>query len=260
MKKLILTLIMLTFPFTGFAALNFNGTTQYVDITPRINNDEMSIAAWFYKNANDFVNADAIFGGWYWNSNIQLQEGFDLRFFPTNPTLLSLLLVTTNGTTKTQKGSSFNFASISSNGTSTKEWFHVVGTYNKTDGNQRLYVNGVLRDIDLHVAGNTIVPFATTTAGSCYTTQKIGHSCVSTGYFNGRIAEVKLYNRALSNDEIKLLYYGGKIYNGLVGYWPLYNVPNLTYEPDFSGGRHYGVRTATPVPVGHPYKAGKYKK
>src|SRR3989338_5105623 len=41
-------------------ALSFNGTTNYVSV-PRMNYDEITLSAWFYKNANDTTYADAIF-------------------------------------------------------------------------------------------------------------------------------------------------------------------------------------------------------
>lgn len=201
---------------------NFDGTNNIASTT-RINNPEITVAGWFNKTANDFVstNSDALFGAWYWNANTQLQEGFVLRpghFVSSVCTGVAagsgylcsaFIVVTTNGTTKTQKSSSFNLSSISKNGTTTDEWFHIAGTYTQSDGNQRLYINGVLRDTDLHVAGNTVVPLATTTAGACYTYMKIGYSCVNNGYFNGRIDDVRLYNRALSANEVAQLYNQG---------------------------------------------------
>ena len=223
---------------------NFDGTNDIASTT-RINNNEITVAGWFYKNANDFGsnNADALFGAWRWNSNTQLQEGFVLRpghLVSQNCTGVATgsaylcsawMVVTTNGATKTQKTSVFNLSSISKNGTTTQEWFHIAGTYNSTDGNQRLYVNGVLRDTGLHVAGNTVVPLATTTAGACYLYMKIGYDCENTGYFNGRIDDVRLYNRALSANEVKSLYNQGlskfnksptkTLISGLVGYWTM---------------------------------------
>ena len=201
----------------------FDGTNDIASTT-RINNNEITVAGWFNKTANDFTtnNSDAMFGAWYWNANTQLQEGFVLRpghlvsqsctgvAVGSAYLCSSLMVVTTNGTTKTQRTSVFNLSSISKNGTTTNEWFHIAGTYTQSDGNQRLYINGVLRDTDLHVAGNTVVPLATTTAGACYTYMKIGYDCVNNGYFNGRIDDVRLYNRALSGAEIAQLYNMGQ--------------------------------------------------
>ncbi|KKR14759.1 MAG: hypothetical protein UT43_C0017G0030, partial [Parcubacteria group bacterium GW2011_GWC1_39_29] len=75
---------------------------------------------------------------------------------------------------------------------------------------QRLYVNGVLRDTDLHVVGNTVVPL--TGVSACTEKMNIGYSCVNNGYFNGRLDDVRLYNRALSAGEIAQLYYEAEPY------------------------------------------------
>ncbi|KKR09579.1 MAG: hypothetical protein UT35_C0002G0029 [Candidatus Yanofskybacteria bacterium GW2011_GWD1_39_16] len=202
---------------------NFDGTNDYASTT-RINNNEITVAGWFNKTANDFnsSNADSMFGAYYWNSNAQLQEGFDLRpGYTTSQSCAGVavgsgylcsawLVVTTNGTTKTTKTSSFNLSSISKNGTTTDEWFHIAGTYTQSDGKQRLYVNGVLRDTDLHVVGNTVVPL--TGVSACTEKMNIGYSCVNNGYFNGRLDDVRLYNRALSAGEIAQLYYEAEPY------------------------------------------------
>lgn len=46
--------------------LSFDGIDDSVSI-PLINNEELSICAWFHKNANDTTNADAIFGAMRWD-------------------------------------------------------------------------------------------------------------------------------------------------------------------------------------------------
>src|SRR3989344_209940 len=74
--------------------LSFNGTSDYVSV-PRMNYDEITVSAWFYKTANDAINSDAIWGGWRWNTDIQLQEGFDLRFYNTpNPNIVNFVVET----------------------------------------------------------------------------------------------------------------------------------------------------------------------
>ena len=219
---------------------NFDGTNDYASTTI-INNNEITIAGWFNKTANDFVSgtSDAVLGARYWVSDTQLREGFELRAgnmpsqscagVPAGSGYLCLQFTveTTDGGTRTEKTSAFNLSSISKNGTTTDEWFHIAGTYTQSDGNQRLYLNGVLRDTDLHVAGNTVVPL--TGISACYNKFNIGYSCVNNGYFNGRLDDVRLYNRALSAGEIKTLYTQSLskfnktptniLKNGLVGHW-----------------------------------------
>src|SRR3989344_5157417 len=59
---------------------NFDGTNDYASTTI-INNNEITIAGWFNKTANDFVSgtSDAVFGAMYWTSDTQLREGFELK-------------------------------------------------------------------------------------------------------------------------------------------------------------------------------------
>lgn len=78
-------------------------------------------------------------------------------------------------------------------------WYHIAGTYNKATGEQKLYVNGQLAGLQIHPAGNTVVPL------TYFSDMKIGMSGYK-GYFNGKIDDVRLYNRALSNQEVQDLY------------------------------------------------------
>ncbi|OOP55538.1 MAG: hypothetical protein AYP45_14255 [Candidatus Brocadia carolinensis] len=175
-------------------ALSYNGTSSCV-IVPRMNYDDISISAWFFKNSNDTINADAVFGGWSWNSNAQLQEGLDLRFYQKTPNILDFIIVTkdVNGK-RVVKNANYNL------GNSVGIWYHVAGTYNSKTGEQKLFVNGTLVSTQTHPAGNVIVPLTS------YSDMRIGYSRVNKGYFNGKIDDVRLYNQALSAQEIQNLY------------------------------------------------------
>ena len=179
----------------GSNALSFNGTSNYVSI-PRMNYDEISISAWFYRNSVDATNADAILGGWRWSSDAQLQEGIELRF-PINSNILQFTVVTQNSTgTKTQKTASKDLVA------STGSWYHAVGTYNKTSGEQKLYINGVLAVTQTQTAGNTVVPLINST----YPDVRVGHSRINNGYFNGMIDDLRVYSQALDEETITALY------------------------------------------------------
>ncbi|MFN3533344.1 MAG: LamG-like jellyroll fold domain-containing protein, partial [Candidatus Brocadia sp.] len=129
--------------------LSFDGVNDYVAI-PRMNHDEVSICAWFFKHANDTTRADGIFGGYRANSNVQLREGFDVRFSPGTPDTLEFVVVSQDG------GGNKTTRTVShSLGNSVGSWYHVVGTYNKASGEQKLYVNGQHVDTQTHPAGNT---------------------------------------------------------------------------------------------------------
>jgi hypothetical protein len=84
---------------------------------------------------------------------------------------------------------SYGASDITSGTVAQNVWYHLAGTF---DGvNHRLYVNGVL----LTTSGSTT--FNTTSA-----TAQIGRQVNAIEYWNGNIANVKIYNRALSATEI----------------------------------------------------------
>ena len=118
-----------------------------------------------------------------------------MRFPSSASNTLEFILVTQDGggirTTRTARRNLLN---------SVGSWYHAMGTYNKTTGQQRLYVNGELVHTQTHLAGNTIVPL------TFYSDMRIGHSRVNVGYFNGAIDDVRLYNLPLSDQEIHGLY------------------------------------------------------
>ena len=109
------------------------------------------------------------------------------------------------------------------------EWYHFVGTYDADAGTpRRLYTNGV----------------QTASNGSVFTPQVISNISAYIGgggfnngagwtgdnYFGGVIDEIRVYNRALSANEVRALYEIGNTFHvnvspqdsltsGLVGYW-----------------------------------------
>jgi hypothetical protein len=73
------------------------------------------------------------------------------------------------------------------------EWHHIAFTY--ADGTQTLYVNGTVDVTDSDPTGNLVLTGEETT---------IGVNCFDCSYWTkGLIDEVKIYNRALTRDEIQ---------------------------------------------------------
>lgn len=176
--------------------LRFNGSNNYVSI-PIINSEGASVAAWFYKDANDTTYSDAIFSGYKGDLDPQLREGLELRFSNSNPDKLQFVLVTENRDGK----KTVKIAQVDL-GDSVEKWIHSVCTYNKRTGKQKLYVNGKLADTQSHPPANTITPLTS------YPDMRIGYSRNDSGYFKGIIDEVHLYERSLSFQEVLHLYDG----------------------------------------------------
>ncbi|MFA6136806.1 MAG: LamG domain-containing protein [Sulfurimonas sp.] len=113
-------------------------------------------------------------------------------------------------------------------------WYHVVTTYNDSLNEVKLYVDGVL---DRSCENNSSM---NTTANP----RTIGN--FNNGYnFNGNIAELSLWNRALNQAEIQKLMNAMPNVNdaNLTGYWPL-NEGGGSIAYDHSSIPHNGTITA----------------
>jgi len=81
-------------------------------------------------------------------------------------------------------------------------WYHLAMTYDSSTGKWYAYVNGV----------QSLLGTLSGTIGISSTNLQIGID-ITGFYANALIDEVRIYNRALSVDEIKMLYESGKPYH-----------------------------------------------
>ena len=121
------------------------------------------------------------------------QNGFWFEKGAVN-TQYSLFMEGSNIVWRTAFGGTYDSLYFGSSNMTANAWNHVVGTY--TAGDKRVYLNSTLMN------NNSLNVTLNTNQGNQY----IG-SYNSNGYFyNGEIAVVKVYNRALSAGEIKQNY------------------------------------------------------
>jgi len=85
------------------------------------------------------------------------------------------------------------------------KWYHIVGTY---DGSiMKIFINGIMEnsttDVGSSILTNANVPVS------------IGRATEYNEFFNGLIDEVRIYNRALSEEEIKRLYELTRVFYGV---------------------------------------------
>jgi hypothetical protein len=125
-------------------------------------------------------------------------------------------------------------------------WYFIVGTYNSSYG-FTLYVDGQEAAYFTNSGAYGPVESPCTSTGSLpssYASQYpwiIGYEQAWNSYFNGSIADVQIYNTALSANQIQALYQEGiggapiDLQN-LVGWWPLNGNAN-----DYSGNGNNGV-------------------
>lgn len=180
-----------TTPVTGKKgnAINLNGTSQYVDTGNTINakmGQTVTMMTWIQPLALSSSSRYGIMGTQYWTDN-----NFSIHIHDTpNKYFINW------GSNKCK-----NFSTpVPSIG----QWDHVVVVYdaNLPSDNFQLYING-----QLIVAGTTYCggssSYSNPLAQNTSQTFKIG---TLVGYFNGYIDDVRVYNRALSTQEIQAIY------------------------------------------------------
>ena len=135
-------------------------------------------------------------------------------------------------------------------------WYHVVAVYNASAQTLDIFVNGVIDNGTL----SGIVPSSQRSNGAHLV---IGKSPNNFSRFKGLIDDVRIYNRALSPDEIKRLYnLGGTVklnssqnlnnnnslQKGLVGWWTFDGKDMAgVHAYDKSGNDNRGILTSGPT-------------
>lgn len=155
---------------------SFNGSSNYM-IFPEnsdFNVQTLTVEAWVKTNATTQN------GFWFEKGTVNsqyalFQEGGSITW-----------RLTTNVASLTAPTASYM---------NTSQYAQVVGTY--TAGDRRIYVNGV------QVASDTLNYSIPTNAGGCSIGAYGGFSGSKSYYFNGNIGLVRVYNRALSANEVR---------------------------------------------------------
>ena len=92
---------------------------------------------------------------------------------------------------------------------SISNWAHIVGTYDFLEGVRRLYINGS------RVAGDGQSGIINTNANGISIGVYGGYNGARGYYYNGRIASVRVYNRALTQEEVFQNYNASKTRFGI---------------------------------------------
>lgn len=249
MKKLLVILALL-FPLTSFAAVNFNGSTQCIttpDVSTRATT-ALTITGWVKSTTNSGFhtmfgegNGRGGTGSYDWGligyGDTQNPPASGAGFYFQIRTT-----ATAGPATAIRVGSSFD-----------SNWHYLTGTW---DGaTMKSYYDGVF--------SNSTAIGGTELTGSDGFNIGCGDTSANalTEFTAGDEADVRVYNRALSPQEIRALYAGSRIdNNGLLGWWPLWGVG--TSEVNLFGRAGAGTlvgfttpRTFRPTP---PQTSGLY--
>ncbi len=164
-------------------ALSFDGVDDYVDCGNGKSLSGMSaltIETWV--KPNEFPPS--------LNKRI-LEKGYTYYLVDTTAKKAQLLLYTTGG---------YDYVTADSPLLDTAKWYHIVGVYDGT--NIMIYIDGIKVATKTHIYGG--LPVATNSSPLI-----LGSVNGISNYFNGLIDEVRIYNRALSADEILQHYQAG---------------------------------------------------
>jgi hypothetical protein len=198
-------------------ALSFNGSNQYVDIgNPsdlRITGS-LTITAWV--NGTSYAGDNVVLSKWAAAGN----RSYDLRISVTDcgAADVEFLLSDDGSSPETLCGTT----AIGTGG-----WHFIAAVYDPSTPAMKIYVDGALNGT------NTVNPPLSLYNG----TQNVnmGRKSDASGYFNGALDDVRIYNRALSASEI------AQIYN--------YNPLSRTAKGTISSNANSLTTTLTSVPL-----------
>jgi len=179
-------------------ALSFDGTDDYVDAGngASLNVTNITISSWFKVTSYLAASNPRIISKPAQAGHSDPYEVYSLQF-PTASSFNYTMRISVDGT---------DYDVDSGLSPSTGQWHHGVATFDGT--NVKLYIDGILLKTESHPGS------ITTSIYDVY----IGDYPRATGcHFNGLIDEVRIYNRALSADEVRYHYNRG----GPVAHWKM---------------------------------------
>ena len=234
MKNNLLSILFISFSFTQNYSLDFDGSSDYVEITDGsaviVNTEQMTLSGWVYPrgpNADSYTQFDGFFG---------FRNNEDADFY-----LIQLGEYKVECRLKVSDGGEFTIVTAE-NSIISETWHHLALTYDGS--NIILYIDG----IEAGSTGafgqiiNQFVPF------------NIGRLIWQTTNFDldGQVDEVSLWNLALTEQQVQDYMYADLTEEeGLVGYWKLNEGDgSIAYDSSGEGnnGMIYGATWSTDTP------------
>ena len=176
------------------SAYSFNGTSDNIRINnaTSLNNPSVSVSGWFYTNNNatdTFSGAKSIIGK-YWDNPSNCNSNYNSYIF-------CLAKQNNNSTvclgTSFYSGNAFYYNQPINTGT----WYHFTFVHDSISGG-KIYINGQL------VASNTISGLICNGINPIYIGADISNGNLFR-FFNGKIDDIRIYNRSLTQNEILYL-------------------------------------------------------
>ena len=173
---------------TGDTAADFDGTSSHVNLgNLDVAGTGITMAAWI--NADNFGNSDGrIFAKSDGTANADTT--WMLSVVDVGPDVYLRLRLSAGNHTELLVASDFSL--------STSQWYHVAATYDQSTGDMAIYVNGNLVEFGAHSVGGAVDQDPAQDVW-------IGGNPAGGNYFDGRIDEALLMQRALTAGEIAVL-------------------------------------------------------
>ena len=202
----------------GGQALSLDGDGDYLNIlgSESIEPDHITVEGWVWVTDTNplpqFMRKEEHNGSGY---DFRWDEGGVIRFW-------------------IKASGAWNAASVSASEIPDQSWHHIAGTYDGSTIN--MYVDGVLSGSRVHVGGNIDHDDSDLHIGSSIA-DVVGRE------LSGLVDEVRLWNRALTTEEIQANMNSTLTGNesGLVGYWDFDGLDDDGLVPDLSGNENHGT-------------------
>jgi hypothetical protein len=179
------------------SAYDFNGTTNYISVmnNSSLNPSSITISGWISSNANAQNTSDgvrSIVTKWNQTPNCGGDgENFNVQLSVFNSTNVIAFATSQNSQIANALKSSTDVIGLNT-------WKHFVFTHDPSSG-QKLYINGVLIS-----SNNTLGVLCATTNNLYFGADKLNAALWR--YFNGKIDDIGIWNRALTPSEVTQLY------------------------------------------------------
>lgn len=190
------TLAAAGYPASGSdTAADFDGVNDNVDLgTFDVSGTGLTLSAWI--NADDFDNGDAriISKAESSGANAAEDHWWMLSTQPSGADTVLRFRVKAGGTTNTL---------VASSGALTAgEWYFASATYDVGTGSMKIFLNGVQVGSRNHTVGGAVSTDATKTV-------MVGANPNNYGHFDGRIDEVAIFDKALSQSQLQTMFNSG---------------------------------------------------